>query len=63
MEKAAARSNTTNPCLLDDIKALPVGNLAAKECALFLWTTFPHLTQALAVIDAWAFGTKAAPHG
>jgi N6-adenosine-specific RNA methylase IME4 len=43
---------------LDDIKALPVGNLAAKDCALFLWTTFPHLVQALAVIDAWGFTYK-----
>jgi N6-adenosine-specific RNA methylase IME4 len=48
---------------LDDIKALPVGNLAAKDCALFLWTTFPHLGQALAIIDAGALRTKAAPHG
>jgi N6-adenosine-specific RNA methylase IME4 len=43
---------------LDDIKALPVGDLAAKECALFLWTTFPHLMQAREVIDAWGFTYK-----
>jgi N6-adenosine-specific RNA methylase IME4 len=43
---------------LDDIKALPVGNLAVKDCALFLWSTFPHLAQALAVIVAWGFTYK-----
>ena len=28
---------------IEDIKALPVGELAAKDCALFLWITFPML--------------------
>lgn len=28
---------------LDDIKALPVGHLAAANCVLFLWTTWPVL--------------------
>ena len=26
---------------IEDIKALPVGELAAKDCTLFLWITFP----------------------
>lgn len=40
---------------LDDICALPVGRLAARDCLLFLWTTFPHLPQALLVMTAWGF--------
>ena len=28
---------------IEDIRALPVGQLAAKDCALFLWVTFPCL--------------------
>ncbi len=41
-----------------DIKALPVGELAAKDCALFMWTTFPCLMEAFEVLDAWGFSYK-----
>ena len=40
---------------LDDICNLPVEQLADKNCALFLWTTFPKLKEAFQVIDAWGF--------
>lgn len=40
---------------LDDICALPVGDLAASSSWLFLWTTWPHLEEALAVMKAWGF--------
>lgn len=40
---------------LKEIKALPVADVAAKDCWLFLWTTGPHLPQALEVIDSWGF--------
>lgn len=40
---------------LDDIKALPVRDLAAKDVHLFLWTTGPCLRQAFEVMDAWGF--------
>jgi hypothetical protein len=36
---------------LADIEAPPVRPLAADDCALFLWTTFPHLRQAHEVIE------------
>ena len=35
----SAESHYPTMCI-EDIKALPVGELAAKDCALFLWTTF-----------------------
>jgi N6-adenosine-specific RNA methylase IME4 len=38
-----------------DIKALPVDEVASKNCFLFLWTTWPHLEQALEVMKAWNF--------
>lgn len=38
-----------------DIKALPVEELAAPNCVLFLWTTFPKLREALEVAEAWGF--------
>lgn len=40
---------------LDQIKAMPVGNLAADDSHLFMWTTQPHLEQAFEVLDAYGF--------
>lgn len=40
---------------IDKIMALPVGDLAAKDCHLFLWTTGPCLRQAFDVLTAWKF--------
>ena len=40
---------------LADICALPVGDLATPDAVLFMWTTAPHLQQALQVLAAWGF--------
>ena len=40
---------------LEDIMAMPVRDLAAKDAHLFLWTTGPCLQQAFAVMEAWGF--------
>ena len=40
---------------LADIKALPVGDIAAPDCALFLWAINSMLPQAFGVIEAWGF--------
>ena len=40
---------------LEAIKALPVNQLAGPHCLLFMWTTWPHLPQALEVMAAWGF--------
>ncbi len=45
---------------LEEIKALPVGELADKNCALFLWTTLPMMEEALQVIRSWGFTYKTA---
>jgi len=42
----------------EDICNLPVGSLAAKDAALFMWATWPTLPQAFKVIDAWGFTYK-----
>ncbi len=39
----------------DEIAALPVGELAAQDCALFLWTTSAMLLDALTVMQSWGF--------
>lgn len=40
---------------LDNICALPVRQLAAKDAHLFIWTTGPCLRQTFEVIEAWGF--------
>ncbi len=43
---------------LEKICALPVGEIAAEDCVLFLWATSPKLREALQVIDDWGFEYK-----
>lgn len=40
---------------LDEIKALPVGDVAAEDAVLFLWATSPKLEEAMQVMRAWGF--------
>jgi N6-adenosine-specific RNA methylase IME4 len=47
---------------LDWIKALPVADLAARDCVLWLWATNPMLPRALEVMAAWGFTFKTAGH-
>lgn len=39
----------------EEICALPVAHCCADNCILFLWATWPTLTDALMVIEAWGF--------
>ena len=43
---------------IEDICALPVSSLAAPDCALFMWVTFPTLPDAFKVISSWGFTYK-----
>jgi N6-adenosine-specific RNA methylase IME4 len=43
---------------IEDIRAIPVENLAASDAALFLWATSPLLPEALSVMTAWGFTYK-----
>jgi len=40
---------------LNQMKALPVSQLVAPNCALVLWATWPMLPHALEVLGAWGF--------
>jgi N6-adenosine-specific RNA methylase IME4 len=37
------------------IKALPVSEITAEDCALFLWTTDSHMKEAIETIESWGF--------
>lgn len=53
------RGATPYPCMTQsELKSLPVHNLAAKDCVLFLWATMPMLQEALDTIKAWGFKYK-----
>jgi len=43
---------------LDDIKGLPMRSIAADDCALFMWATYPMLSEAFEVLNAWGFTYK-----
>jgi len=45
---------------LDEMVALPVRELTADDCALFLWASWPMLEAALILIRSWGFEYKTA---
>ena len=45
---------------IDEIKAMPVADLAAPNCALIMWATAPLLPQGIEVMRAWGFTFKSA---
>lgn len=43
---------------LEDIQNLPINKIAADDCILFIWVTFPLLQEGLDTIKAWGFEYK-----
>ncbi len=41
-----------------ELMAIPVHEISKDDCLLFLWTTNPHLAQAIALGQAWGFEYK-----
>jgi N6-adenosine-specific RNA methylase IME4 len=41
-----------------DIWKLPVGEMAEKDCVLFMWATYPKLKEGLKTIEEWGFEYK-----
>ena len=52
-----AAENCYNVSQLDEIMRLPVATLAADDCALLLWCTWPHIVigSHTRVMEAWGF--------
>lgn len=53
-----ARASITIQCLSKTSKKSMWGGVAADDCMLFLWVTFPNLQEGLDVIKAWGFKYK-----
>jgi len=47
-----------NTMKIEEICNLPIKDIAADNCVLFLWTTYPMLQEAIQVINAWGFKYK-----
>lgn len=43
---------------IEDIANLPVKNIAADDCILFMWVTMPQLNECFEVIKQWGFKYK-----
>lgn len=59
-EKGTGRNACSHyDCMeFEDIACLPVRDMAAKDCALFLWVTDPMLPKAFELIETWGFEYK-----
>ena len=54
----SSAKNHYSTLALDDLKALPVENLAADDALLFMWVTTSMLEEGLALGKAWGFKYK-----
>jgi len=43
---------------LEDIKNIPIQDLADENCVLFMWVTYPFLEKSFEVLKAWGFTYK-----
>ena len=57
-KKGNGRSPKYDLMTIEDIKKMPVNNIADKNCILFIWVTYPLLKQGLDTIEAWNFKYK-----
>ena len=46
------------PMSLDELKAMPVSDIAARDCVLHMWTISSHLDQSLDLGRSWGFTYK-----
>jgi N6-adenosine-specific RNA methylase IME4 len=43
---------------MSDLKRIPIHEIAKDDCLLFMWTSNPHLAQAIELGEAWGFEYK-----
>lgn len=59
-KRVASRGSVTPYDTMDmeAIAKLPVADLAADNCALFMWCVWPTINEAFGILDAWGFKYK-----
>ena len=40
---------------LKELKKMDIGSICAENCLLFMWSSSPHLDQAISLMKAWGF--------
>ena len=50
--------NHYNTLNIEDIKSLPVHDIADNNCVLFIWVTYPCLLDGIETIKSWGFTYK-----
>jgi len=58
MDKYGHAKSHYSTMSIEELCALPVADVRADDCVLFMWTTSPKLEQAFQVIKAWGFKYK-----
>src|SRR3989344_4214208 len=43
---------------IEELMRIPIQEIAKDDCLLFMWTSNPHLAQAIKLADAWGFEYK-----
>lgn len=43
---------------IEDMKRLKVAEICKKDCLIFMWSSSPHLPQAIELMNAWGFEYK-----
>ena len=56
--KGRSAENHYHTMNIEEIRSLPVRDIAADDCILFLWVTFPCLTEGISVMESWGFQYK-----
>ena len=56
--KGKAKSPKYDVMTIEDIKNLPVNNIADDDCVLFIWVTYPNLLEGLETIKRWGVKYK-----
>lgn len=56
--KSRSAENHYHTMNIDDIRSLPVGEIADDDCVLFLWITFPCLKEGISVMESCGFTYK-----
>jgi N6-adenosine-specific RNA methylase IME4 len=58
-EKTSSNADHHYPCMpIEDIKKIPVKDIADSDCVLLLWCTDPLLNKQIEIINAWGFTYK-----
>ena len=61
-KEATANARPYRTMTIPEIKAMPVGELAAKDCLLLLWVVAPQLDIGIECMTAWGFTYRSFMH-